>query len=46
MATEITNNVPVHVSLIMEGNGRWAKERGKERVHLHDKISMYFEDYL
>ena len=20
--------------------------RGKERVHLHDKISMYFEDYL
>lgn len=27
--------VPVHVSLIMDGNGRWAKERGKERVHGH-----------
>ena len=25
-------NVPVHVSMIMDGNGRWAKERGKERV--------------
>ena len=35
MATEVMNNVPVHVSLIMDGNGRWAKERGKERVHGH-----------
>ncbi len=30
-----TKNVPVHVSLIMDGNGRWAKERGKERVYGH-----------
>ena len=29
------NNTPVHVSLIMDGNGRWAKERGKERVFGH-----------
>ena len=28
-------NVPVHVSIIMDGNGRWAKERGKERVFGH-----------
>ena len=35
MATEIKNDVPVHVSLIMDGNGRWAKERGKERVQGH-----------
>ena len=28
-------NIPVHVSLIMDGNGRWAKERGKERVYGH-----------
>ena len=27
--------VPVHVSMIMDGNGRWAKERGKERVYGH-----------
>ena len=30
-----TKNVPVHVSLIMDGNGRWAKERRKERVYGH-----------
>ena len=28
-------NVPVHVSMIMDGNGRWAKLRGKERVYGH-----------
>ncbi len=28
-------NVPVHVSMIMDGNGRWAKERGKERIFGH-----------
>ena len=27
--------IPVHVSMIMDGNGRWAKERGKERVYGH-----------
>ena len=35
MTEELKNNVPVHVSLIMDGNGRWAKERGKERVQGH-----------
>ena len=25
----------MHVSLIMDGNGRWAKERGKDRVFGH-----------
>ena len=29
------DNVPVHVSIIMDGNGRWAKARGKERVYGH-----------
>ncbi len=27
--------LPAHVSIIMDGNGRWAKERGKERVYGH-----------
>ena len=27
--------VPVHVSIIMDGNGRWAKARGRERVYGH-----------
>ena len=35
MATERMTDVPVHVSLIMDGNGRWAKERGKERIYGH-----------
>ncbi len=34
--------VPKHVSIIMDGNGRWAKERGRERVygHLHGVESV------
>ena len=35
MAVKEMANVPVHVSFIMDGNGRWAKERGKERVYGH-----------
>lgn len=35
MSTETMTNIPVHVSLIMDGNGRWAKERGQERVYGH-----------
>lgn len=27
--------LPVHVSIIMDGNGRWARERGKERIYGH-----------
>ena len=32
---EALSKIPTHVSLIMDGNGRWAKERGKERVYGH-----------
>lgn len=28
-------NIPLHVSIIMDGNGRWARERGMERVYGH-----------
>ena len=35
MVEEVMARVPVHVSMIMDGNGRWAKERGKERVFGH-----------
>ncbi len=33
--TSKKKDMPVHVSIIMDGNGRWAKERGKERVYGH-----------
>ena len=32
---EKIDKVPVHVSIIMDGNGRWAKERGLERSAGH-----------
>lgn len=31
------NKLPRHVAIIMDGNGRWAKERGKPRVFGHKK---------
>ena len=29
------SNIPVHVAVIMDGNGRWASERGKQRHSGH-----------
>lgn len=29
------NTVPAHVTIIMDGNGRWAAQRGKERLYGH-----------
>ncbi len=29
------NNIPLHVAIIMDGNGRWALEQGKERMFGH-----------
>ena len=31
------NNVPLHVGIIMDGNGRWAQERGEKRSFGHKK---------
>ena len=32
---EEEKRIPTHVSIIMDGNGRWARERGRERVFGH-----------
>ena len=31
----IAKPIPQHVAIIMDGNGRWAKQRGKERTEGH-----------
>ncbi len=31
------NLMPQHVAIIMDGNGRWAKQRGKERIYGHEQ---------
>lgn len=33
--TEVKTSVPEHVTVIMDGNGRWAKLRGQERLYGH-----------
>lgn len=29
--------VPQHVAIIMDGNGRWAAQRGRDRIHGHEQ---------
>ncbi len=31
------NNLPSHIAIIMDGNGRWAKAQGKNRTFGHEK---------
>jgi len=31
------NNIPEHVAIIMDGNGRWAKSQGEDRLFGHSK---------
>jgi undecaprenyl diphosphate synthase len=33
--TDLSNTVPRHVVIIMDGNGRWAKQRGLSRISGH-----------
>ena len=32
-----TKNLPQHIAIIMDGNGRWAKMRGKHRIFGHEQ---------
>ena len=50
--SEITNidtnpdKIPQHVAIIMDGNGRWAKERNKPRVEGHYQGAKQIEKVL
>ena len=38
------NNLPCHVAVIMDGNGRWAKKRGLPRTAGHKRGAEVFSD--
>ena len=38
--------LPSHIAIIMDGNGRWAKERGEERVYGHYEGVMSVRDVV
>lgn len=31
-----TSNLPQHIAIIMDGNGRWAKQQGEQRIYGHE----------
>ena len=31
----LKNDMPKHLAIIMDGNGRWAERKGKNRIHGH-----------
>ncbi|MBP6230759.1 MAG: isoprenyl transferase [Paludibacteraceae bacterium] len=35
-----TTNIPAHVAIIMDGNGRWAKQCGKNRLYGHQNAIL------
>ncbi len=40
------NNIPSHVAIIMDGNGRWAKKRGLSRIKGHKAGAKAIENAL
>ncbi len=40
------NNVPSHIAIVMDGNGRWAKIRGKSRIEGHIKAKKSVRDSI
>ena len=47
MNNEILNsNLPNHIAIIMDGNGRWAKKKGKQRIFGHENGTKSVEECL
>lgn len=40
------NRLPHHVAIIMDGNGRWAQQRGKQRTAGHQEGAMRVHDIM
>lgn len=41
-----TNKLPAHVAIIMDGNGRWAKQKGFMRVNGHEEGTKAVRDVV
>ena len=39
---EVLDNIPNHIGIIMDGNGRWAKKRGLPRTAGHTAGAQNF----
>jgi len=39
-----SQNIPTHIAIIMDGNGRWAKEQGLKRTAGHEKGASVVRD--
>lgn len=44
--SEITNKIPRHLGIILDGNGRWAKARGLERMDGHREGFMLLKPVI
>lgn len=41
-----TSYLPQHIAIIMDGNGRWAKEKGEDRIHGHHQGVLSVRDIV
>jgi undecaprenyl diphosphate synthase len=41
-----TERLPMHVAIIMDGNGRWAKQRGEQRVFGHRRGAQSVKEVI
>ena len=44
--TIIQENLPKHIAITMDGNGRWAKEKGKNRIFGHNQKELKLLEIL
>ena len=46
MGDSMKSSLPLHVAIVMDGNGRWAKKRGKPRLYGHKQGALQARDFV
>ncbi len=46
MSTKVNLELPQHVAIVMDGNGRWAKKRHKPRLYGHKEGAVHVRDFV